>query len=247
MEHQVLRIQMHRKLAHALFHGLALWSLATASHGLAAEVGEPDVRADINDTYVDPELDVDEWAQRFTGESREVYTARHDVIAAMGIDSGDRVADIGAGTGIYVRLFAQRVGADGVVHAVDIAQPFLDFVAENAAAEGYDQVTTVLGGDRDSFLPEGDLDFVFHSDSYHHFEYPIALTRSHARALKPGGRLFVLDFERVPGTSPPWVLGHVRAGKETVIEEIEAAGLVFVREVELESLRDNYLLEFRRP
>lgn len=241
------RTRMPCRVSRACLRGLILWSIATVSVGLAAEVAEPEVRADINDTYVDPQLDVDEWAERFTGESREVYTARHDVIAAMGVGPGDRIADIGAGTGIYVRLFAQRVGGEGVVHAVDIAQPFLDFVAENAAAEGFDQVRTVLGGDRDSFLPEGELDFVFHSDSYHHFEYPIALTRSHARALTSGGRLFVLDFERLPGTSPPWVLGHVRAGKETVIEEIEAAGLVFVREVELESLRDNYLLEFRRP
>ena len=57
MDHQVLRAQMHRKLAHALIHGLAVSLLATVSHGLAAEVAEPDVRADINDTYVDPELD----------------------------------------------------------------------------------------------------------------------------------------------------------------------------------------------
>jgi predicted methyltransferase len=62
------------------------------------------------------------------------------------------------------------------------------------------------------------------------------------RALRPGGRLIVIDFERVEGRSSSWVLGHVRAGREQVIREVEAAGFRFVRAENL--LKDNFYLHF---
>ena len=65
------------------------------------------------------------------------------------------------------------------------------------------------------------------------------------RALKPDGRLIVLDFERIPGQTREWLLDHVRAGKEVFQAEIEQAGFELVREVELEELSENYFLEFR--
>jgi hypothetical protein len=61
------------------------------------------------------------------------------------------------------------------------------------------------------------------------------------------GRVFILDFERIPGTSDPWILGHVRAGKAKVRKEVERAGFPFVREIDVDGLEDNYLLEFGAP
>ena len=94
-------------------------------------------------------------------------------------------------------------------------------------------------------LPENSADLVFICDTYHHFEYPLRTMTSIRKALKPGGRVVVVDFHRIPGKSSEWVLGHVRAGKEAVIQEIEEAGFKQVRE-EKELLKENYLVVFEK-
>ncbi|MCB1036811.1 MAG: methyltransferase domain-containing protein, partial [Acidobacteria bacterium] len=186
------------------------------------------------------------WVGRFSSESREVFVARFKVLKALGLKPGQRVADVGAGTGLYTRLLAKAVGPAGKVYAVDISQPFLDLIAADAAAAGLANVTTVLGEDHSARLPDASVDVVFHCDTYHHFEYPRSMTRDLARALRPGGEMFVLDFERIPGISSAFILNHVRASKETVISEIEASGFELVEELDLPSLEENYLLRFRK-
>jgi predicted methyltransferase len=253
-------------LAAALLHGAgpqaqALPAAAGASPAPAASAAPPSPRAapatpaasargsvhpGINDPYRDPQLDVAQWVANFAGDNREAYAARQAVVRAMALRPGQRVADVGAGTGIYVPLFARAVGAQGHVYAVDIVPRFLEWIERQAAADGLQHVTTVLGADRTTNLPTGAVDVVFHSDAYHHFEYPDALNADLVRALVPGGTLYVLDFQRIEGVSSPWTLQHVRTGKDTVIREIEAAGFEFVREIALPELRANYLLQFRR-
>ena len=66
-------------------------------------------------------------------------------------------------------------------------------------------------------------------------------------ALKPGGELIVVDFERIEGVSREWLMEHVRAGKEVVRKEIEESGLVFLEEVKLEKLKENYFIRFKKP
>ncbi|MGY9106277.1 MAG: methyltransferase domain-containing protein, partial [Alphaproteobacteria bacterium] len=92
-------------------------------------------------------LDTSRYAQSFSGESREVFIARGEVIATIGLEPGQTVADIGAGTGIYTRLFAREVGPEGEVLAVDIAPRFLTYVENWAEEEGFEQITTILGED----------------------------------------------------------------------------------------------------
>ena len=86
---------------------------------------------------------------------------------------------------------------------------------------------------------------MFACDTYHHFEYPQATLASIRRALRPGGTLVVVDFERIPGKTRPWLLDHVRCGKGQVIAEIAAAGFELVEEVPL-GLEENYFLRFVR-
>ena len=207
---------------------------------------EQNVNPGINRNYKKADLNADVWAVRFTGESREVFVKREDILAALELQPGDRVADIGAGTGLYVKLFAEAVGEDGKVYANDIAPNFLKFIAENAAKDGLTNVVTVLGGDKSSGLSENSVDVVFHSDVYHHFEYPLTMNRDLARALTEDGVMYVLDFERIEGVSPGWILQHVRAGKETVVAEIEASGFELEEEIDIEGLEENYLLRFRK-
>ena len=207
---------------------------------------EASVRPDVNTNYKDPKIDVDTWAKRFTGESREVFAQRLNVLAAIDLEQGDRIADIGAGTGLYVKLFAQAVGATGKVYAVDISQPFLDFIAEKAAADNLDNVETLLGADKSSNLADASVDVVFHSDTYHHFEFPKTMIRDLARALDDDGEMYVLDFERIEGVTSQGLLNHVRAGKKVVIAEVEASGFDLVEEIDLPGLQENYLLRFRK-
>ncbi len=207
---------------------------------------EASVRPHVNRQYKNPNLDVGTWAKRFTGESREVFAERLNILAALHLEPGDRIADIGAGTGLYVKLFAESVGPTGKVYAVDISQPFLDFIAENAAADNLENVATVRGADRSTNLADASVDVVFHSDTYHHFEYPNTMVRDLARVLDEDGEMFVLDFERIEGVTSEGLLNHVRAGKAVVIAEIEASGFDLIEEIALPGLRENYLLRFEK-
>ncbi len=205
------------------------------------------VPAGINDRFKDPELDVDEWLARFEVESREVYAARKAVMKACQVAAGEEIADVGAGTGFYSRLFARSTGAGGWVYSVDIAPKFLQHIARRATEEGLENLTTVLGTDVSIRLPPESVDLVFICDTYHHFEHPPATLASIYRALRPGGRLVLIDFDRIPGVSREFILGHVRAGKEVFRGEIIGAGFVFLGEVEIDGFAENYLLKFAKP
>ena len=219
--------------------------------GLAAcsspdRIAEENVRPNANTNYKDPNLNVEMWAKRFTGESREVFAERLNILAALKLKPGDRIADIGAGTGLYVKLFAETVGPTGEVYAVDIAAPFLEFISKNAESDNLTNVKTVLGKDKTSNLPDASVDVVFHSDTYHHFEFPRTMVRDLARSLVQDGEMFVLDFERIEGVTRSAMLNHVRAGKEVVIAEIESSGFDLVEEIDLPGLQENYLLRFKK-
>lgn len=201
----------------------------------------------INDKFKDPELDVDDWLARFEVESREVYGARAEVLKACAIKPGERIADIGAGTGFYSRLFATNTGWDGWVYSVDIAPNFLQHIAARATADGIGNLTCVLGTDTSVRLPPESVDLVFICDTYHHFESPQKSLESILDALKPGGRLVLIDFERIPGVTREFLLGHVRAGKEVFQSEVVAAGFEFIDEVKVDAFQENYLLRFQKP
>ena len=230
---------------------LKIWLATLLMIGLAAcsspdRIAEENVRPNANTNYKDPNLNVEMWAKRFTGESREVFAERLNILAALKLKPGDRIADIGAGTGLYVKLFAETVGPTGEVYAVDIAAPFLEFISKNAESDNLTNVKTVLGKDKTSNLPEASVDVVFHSDTYHHFEFPRTMVRDLARSLVQDGEMFVLDFERIEGVTRSAMLNHVRAGKEVVIAEIESSGFDLVEEIDLPGLQENYLLRFKK-
>ena len=224
--------------------------LILATFMAVAEAGEKPtvtgVSAELNRPFIDPEMDVDEWIERFEVESREVFVARQDVLRATGVRAGDRVADIGAGTGFYTRMFAAVVGKEGWVHAVDIGPGFLQHINRTTAEAGLANVTAVLGRVDSVTLPPESVDLVFICDTYHHFEAVEPTLASIHRALARGGRLIVIDFDRIPEQSREWVLDHIRAGKDEFRSEIEAAGFAFVEEVEIPGFEENYLLKFKK-
>ena len=227
------------------FYALAFAAALAISVALPGHA-QPAVGADprINERFYDP--NVGEWAARFEGESREIYARRNDIVAASGVNAGMTVADVGAGTGFMAMLFAKQVGPAGRVIAAEVSKPFAAAIMQRAKNEGVQNLSTVIGTQTETGLPAGSVDIVFTSDVYHHFEQVAATLASIRRALKPGGRFIVVDFERIPGVSPQNTLDHVRAGKETVIDEVRAAGFRLREEVRSLHLKTNYYLIFER-
>ena len=212
----------------------------------SSPVAETSVKPGINQNFLDPDLKVDEWLQKFEVESREVFHHRKELLAACGVKPGMTVADIGAGTGLYTRMFAGAVGEKGWVFAVEINPKFIGHIQARAKQEGQGNITGVLCPEDSVSLPPESVDLAFICDVYHHFEYPKSTMASLARAMKPGASLVVVDFERIEGVSSDWIMGHVRAGKEVFRKEIEYAGLTFVEEVEIDGVVENYVLKFRK-
>ncbi len=217
--------------------GLLLLSLIAP---LRAEVQGADPA--INRPYQNPSYQ--QWVERFESEGREVYDQREAIVARSGVLPGMTVADVGAGTGLFTRLFARAVGPGGKVYAVDISRTFIDNVQRTSRAQGLNNVTGIVNSQTDTGLPPSAVDLVFLCDTYHHFEHPQKMLASIHRALKPGGILVIVDFERIPGKSSAWILGHVRAGREQVIREIEAVGFRLIDQPAL--LKENFYLRFRR-
>lgn len=212
---------------------LALLPLAALGQGASPE---------INEQYRDP--DFRRWQRSFETEGREVYEKRLAIVDAVAPRPGQAIADVGAGTGLFTRLFAARVGPQGRVYAVDIARSFVDGNLERARAARLGNVVGVVSTQADTRLEAGSVDVAFICDAYHHFEDPKAMLASIRRALRPGGTLVVIDFERIAGVTPDWIVKHVRAGKGEFRAEIEGAGFRFAGEEKL--MRENYFLRFTR-
>jgi SAM-dependent methyltransferase len=205
-------------------------------------VQEKSVRPGINDPFKDPDLP--KYIGVFEGESREVFAKRKEIVAACQLKPGMVVADIGAGTGLFTRLFAPAVGPTGKVYAVDIARKFIDHIAKTCKEAGIQNVTGVVCTPTSVELPPASCDLAFICDTYHHFEFPGRTLATIHRALRPGGRLVLVDFRRIEGQSSEWVLGHVRAGQEVFTREIVAAGFRVVDEPAF--LKENYCVRFER-
>ncbi len=163
----------------------------------------------INEPFKKP--DVKAYVKKFESDDRETYAKRHEIVASLDLVPGMSVADVGAGTGLFTRLLAEKVGATGKVYAVDISREFLDHIATDARRRRLSQVVTVRGNQETTNLGRNSVDLVFLCDVYHHLEKPEKTLASIREALRSGGQLVVVEFDRVEGKSNEFVLKHVRA------------------------------------
>ena len=228
------------------FLSILLCSLACGAPPVAPSTDVPSVKPGINADYLDPALDLERFVQRFETESREVYVERNAIVELLGLTPGMRVADIGAGTGLFTFELADRVGRAGQVYAVDLAPRFVEHLRSNVAERRVANVVVIACTENDTRLPSNSIDLAFVCDTYHHFEYPAATLASIHRALARNGQLVVVDFHRIDGVSQAWVFDHVRAGEAVFTNEIEAAGFVRVPQKAPPGLKDNYVLRFRK-
>ncbi len=228
--------------------GLLCLALAATSGAVTPPKPKEDsVRPGVNERFLSEELDVERFVGIFEGESREVSVQRERIAKALDVSSGMTVADIGAGTGLFLSDFNRGVGSEGRVYAVEISPKFLEHLRERTEREKLARVEVVKGLEDSVALPAASVDLAFVCDTYHHFEYPQSTLESLYAAIRPGGSLVILDFKRIPGKSRPWVMEHVRAGKDVFRREIESAGFQYEREITVEGLKENYVIRFLRP
>lgn len=148
------------------------------------------------------------------------------IVASMGLKPGMTVADLGAGTGAMLPALSQAAGSNGKVIAQDIYQDFLDRAKQHAGAERLSNVSYVLGTVRDPKLPDGCCDLVLSVDAYHHFDYPADTLAGIRKALKPGGRLVIVEYYKREGAMGPGrrAIEHVRLDMDDAVKEIESNG-----------------------
>ncbi len=144
------------------------------------------------------------------------------IMDMLGIAEGSSVADLGAGGGWFTAYLARRVGPNGLVYAEDIQPLMIELINRRVAREDLRNVRTVLGTASDPRLPPG-LDAVLVVDAFHEMDDPVPLLRNVAHALKPVGRLGVVDF--LAGGGGPGPAPEERVDPEIVIAAASAAGL----------------------
>ena len=159
--------------------------------GASLNAQEKSVAPEINKAFRKP--DIADFQGKFEKEGREAFEHRDAIVKACQIREGMQVADVGAGTGLFSRLFAPKVGVKGTVLGVDISEDFLKHIQESAREQNLANIQTVLCKQDSVELPDASVDLVFACDTYHHFEFPFKTLASIHRALKPGGRLIVAD------------------------------------------------------
>lgn len=205
------------------------------------------VRQDINSEFLSTDLNPSEWVQRFESQTREVASERAAIVAAIGVRYGQWIADVGAGTGLFLRPLSYTVGRRGRVFAVDISPRLVEHLERRVAEERISNVQVVRNDGHSLGLAGRRIHKALLCDTYHHFEHPQEMLASIFESLQPGGELILVDFERVPGKSREWVLQLVRADKQTFRSEIEAAGFQYVEEISIPGFSEHYFLRFRRP
>jgi ubiquinone/menaquinone biosynthesis C-methylase UbiE len=183
----------------------------------------------------------------FAGVAEE----RDGIVAAHALGPGLTVAHVGAGDGRYSVGLAGAVGPQGRVYATEVDRAEIDRITARAREEGLGNLTTVLGGQRETGLPEGCCDAILLRLVYHHFTDTAAMRRSLWSALRAGGRIAIIDvppqkgWRRLDGV--PERGGHGIEVAE-LVREMTASGFeVLARDEDWPAEDDAYLVVFRRP
>ncbi len=131
------------------------------------------------------------WLER---SSREAEEAPSKLMNALALRPGMAVADIGAGSGFFTRRIARRIGASGIVYAVDIQPEMLKILKANMERRELTNYRLVQGTEKDPKLAEGSVDLAILVDVYHEFAFPHEMMIAIRKALKPGGRVVLVEY-----------------------------------------------------
>lgn len=183
---------------------------------------------------------------------RDAWQRVPEVMAALAVGTGSLVADIGAGSGYFTAHLARQVGADGRVFAVEIGERELSRLRQMAEDASLQNIEVVRGEIDDPGLPEQSLDAVLVVDAYHEMTEHEAMMAGMYRALKPGGRLVMLDLAPSDGSASRDVqIASHRISIDLAEQEVQAAGFeVLDRQPQFTRTgggRGQWMLIARRP
>jgi ubiquinone/menaquinone biosynthesis C-methylase UbiE len=162
-------------------------------------------------------------AEMFNKKASDPKNKPDQVLETLVLQSGQTVADIGAGGGYFSLRFADAVGRQGRVFAVDTDSGFLDFIKNNAKEKGLDNVETILATEDELPLPRGSLDLVFMRNVTHHLPNRVNYFRKLKGLLRPDGRIAIIEYRRGGGFSFHRVFGHF-VPEEVIVAEMHKAG-----------------------
>ncbi len=163
----------------------------------------------------------------YEGLGRDEWQKPEQVVEALAIKPGDRVADLGSGGGYFTFRFSKAVGPTGKVYAVDLDRDMLDYVGARAKEDDHLNVETGLAKYDDPLLPES-VDLIFTCNVYHHIEGRAKYFADAAKYLRPGGRVAIVDFDGRHWTA---ILGHTTP-VEVIKKEMQEAGYRLERELD---------------
>lgn len=184
----------------------------------------------------------EQWAKDFDDPARDAWQRPTEVIAAIRITAGMTAAELGAGTGYFLPHLSHAVGPGGKVLALDIEPDMVRYMRERAAREGFANVEARAVPIEDPSLPAGAVDRVLIVNTWHHINARAAYAAKLAKALAPGGAVYVVDFTMDAKHGPP---PHHRLRPEQVVEELRAGGLT--AEMIEENLPEQYVVAGKRP
>jgi predicted methyltransferase len=173
------------------------------------------------------------------GPDRDAWQKPDQIMDALGIADGSTVADIGAGAGWFTIRLARRIGPNGVVYAQDVQRQMLEAIRRRVAREGLRNVETRLGVGSVPNLPERSLDAMLVVDVYPEVEDRVTFLKNLAAALKPTGRVGIVNYKPGRGGPGPAQDEGVRVASADVEEDALAAGL---RVLARQTLPYQYLL-----
>ncbi len=160
--------------------------------------------------------------------ARDAYQKPHEVITALALRDGERIADLGAGSGYFTLRFAQHVGARGQVLAVDISPDMIVHLNQRVRDARLDNVRTILALPDDPLLAPASVDRVFICDTWHHIGNHPQYLAGLKKDLRPGGQVIIIDFQKaeMPVGPPP----EMRVSRADVVAEFERNGFRLVKE-----------------
>lgn len=172
--------------------------------------------------------DLDAYIERLTGPERDAWQRPDEVIAALGVEPGQTVADVGAGPGYFTLRLARAVGPQGRVFAVEVVPEMVGVLRERLAREQVANVVPLLSREHDALLPPDACDRILVVDTFHHFPDGVAYLRHLATSLRRGGVLANVDFhKRETPVGPP--VEH-RVAREEFLAAADRAGLAVIDE-----------------
>jgi arsenite methyltransferase len=162
-------------------------------------------------------------AKMFNKKASDPKNKPDQILETIALQPGQTIADIGAGGGYFSLRFADAVGRNGMVYAIDTNPEFLEFITNTSTEKGLSNIKTVLAAEDKLILPKKSLDVIFLRNVYHHLQNRVEYFRNLKEFLKPGGKIVIIEYKRGGPFSFQRIFGHYVL-KETIVKEMEESG-----------------------